>query len=121
MTNSFNIAMGRTIRELRLKHGLCQEDVGAVLGVSAQQVSKAEAGTNSIAACDLPKLAKLFGVTVASLYKRASVPDTQREPTKAENDGFLIARYVSRIEDPKLRSLFIDLLRKLAYQKGAAA
>ncbi len=120
MANSFNVAMGRAIRELRLKNGLSQGTVGKHINVSYQQISKVEKGTNGIAACYLPRLAELLGVTVADLYERVGSSSQSKQHSPAENDSFLAARYVGKIEDPKIRSVIIDVARKAAYQ-GAEA
>jgi transcriptional regulator with XRE-family HTH domain len=116
----FNARMGRVIRELRLKHGFTQEAVGTAISVTFQQVQKYERGANGLAAHYLPALAAFFGVTVADLYELAGVASIANPPSEAESDSFLAARYIARIADPKLRSLFVDFLRKAAYQVGEA-
>jgi transcriptional regulator with XRE-family HTH domain len=112
----FNRSLGAVTRQLRIERGLSQAHVGVALGVTYQQIQKNEHGQNSLAAHYLPKLAKLFGVTVADLYERAGVKSVAAEPTAADNDAFMAARYVKRIADPKLRSHIIDFTRKLAYE-----
>jgi len=121
MANAFNVAMGRVVRQLRKSSALTQKEVGAHINVSYQQLNKYENGTNGIAACYLPRLAELFGVSVADLYAQVGLTAAATEPTEAENDSFLAARYVARISDPKLRRVIVDFTRKLAYQGGEAA
>jgi transcriptional regulator with XRE-family HTH domain len=119
-SKEFNARMGKVIRELRLKNGLTQEAIGSKINVTFQQVQKYERGVNGIAACYLPKLAELLGVTVADFYERIGTPRQSVERSPAENDSFLAARYVGKIEDPKIRSVIIDVARKAAYQGEAA-
>jgi transcriptional regulator with XRE-family HTH domain len=118
--NDFNAAMGAVVRRLRLEHGLTQEDVGRAMGVSYQQAQKSEKGINGFAAHYLPILAELFGVTVAYLYEQVCIASPETEPSEAECAGYLAARYVTRISDPKLRSNVVDFARKLAYSGSAA-
>jgi transcriptional regulator with XRE-family HTH domain len=118
---AFNIAMGRVIREFRLQCSLTQKQVGAALGVSYQQINKYESGNNGLTALYLPALASIFGTTIADLYDRAGAVAPTIEPTEAENDSFLAARYVAKIADPALRRNVVDFTRKLAYQSGEAA
>jgi transcriptional regulator with XRE-family HTH domain len=115
----FNRAMGAVIRQQRLTRGLTMEAVAKQLGFSYQQQSKYEHGQNACTAHLTAKYAALFGISIAVFYE---IAETQQntEPTPTENDGFLAARYVSRIADEKLRGAVVDFTRKLAYQGGEA-
>jgi transcriptional regulator with XRE-family HTH domain len=116
----FNKAMGLVVRRHRLLQGLNQAAVGKQISVSYQQVQKGESGQNAFSAFQLTRIAELFGIAVADLYQEAGLE--KREPilTEAQSDGFLAARYVGKIRDPKLRTNLVDFARKLAYA-GAAA
>ncbi len=56
------------IKELRLKNGLTQAQLGEKLGVSAQAVSKWEKGETAASADILPALADVFGVNIDTLF-----------------------------------------------------
>lgn len=116
----FNRAMGAVLRKHRLSCGLRQVDVGASFDVSYQQVNKIEHGYNAASAYQLTKIAKLFGVSVADLYRETCAEKPDRPVSEAQSDGFLAARYVGRIADPKLRGNLVDFARKLAYAGSAA-
>jgi len=118
----FNRAMGAAIKRLRKKRGLSLQQVGAALGVTYQQAGKYTDGANGLSAYYLPKLAALFGISIEQLYEQAriNVAVEPAEPTPADNDAFLAARYVARIEDEKVRGAFVDFARKLAFQGGGA-
>jgi transcriptional regulator with XRE-family HTH domain len=120
MATAFDKAMGRVIRQLRKERGLTQTQLGSALEVTFQQAQKYENGTNGLAAHYLPRIASLLGTTVADLYARAGHVDAFIEPNPAENDSFLAARYVGKIADPKIRSVIIDVARKVAYQGEVA-
>ena len=61
------MTLGETILTLRKRQKLSQEDVGAILGVSRQAVSKWETDQSLPDTGNLLALAKLFGVTVEEL------------------------------------------------------
>jgi transcriptional regulator with XRE-family HTH domain len=56
-----DIAIGKTLRSLRLAAGKSQEEVGKAVGVSFQQIQKAEKGSNRISAGRLVELADAIG------------------------------------------------------------
>ena len=65
-TDSINI--GGKIKKLRREHGLTQERLAELVGISFQAVSKWE---NSIALPDItlvPRLARIFGVSIDELF-----------------------------------------------------
>ena len=59
--------IGRTIRELRQKSGITQEELADVLRVSVQTVSRWENGVNAPDLSLLPQIAIYFKVTTAFL------------------------------------------------------
>ena len=63
-------AIGENIAELRKKKGMTQEMLAAVIGVSAQSVSKWENGTNLPDIALLPTLADIFDVDIDRLFGR---------------------------------------------------
>lgn len=65
-----------TLREMRERAGLLQEDVGKKLNVDQTAVSNWERGKSRISRKYHKKLAKLYGVTVDDLLK----PDQGKEP-----------------------------------------
>jgi transcriptional regulator with XRE-family HTH domain len=115
---AFNKAMGAAIRKERLARGMTMADLGKQLGVSYQQIQKNEYGINGLSAFTVMRVAEIFELTLAQLYERAAINAAVKpaaEPSEAENAGYLAARYVQRIADPKLRSNVVDFARKLAY------
>ena len=59
--------IGRTIKELRQRRGVTQEELSAALRVSVQTVSRWENGVNAPDLSMLPQLAVYFGVTTDHL------------------------------------------------------
>ncbi len=63
------MSIGKNIAVLRKEHGLTQAELGERLGVSNQAISKWEQEMNLPDVMMLPKIAKLFGVSVDRLYQ----------------------------------------------------
>ena len=61
--------MGQKIKQLRYKAGLTQEQLAEQMGVSAQSVSKWEAGASMPDISLLPILAETFGVSIDELFE----------------------------------------------------
>lgn len=59
----------RNLRRLRLQKNLTQEQVAAILGLSAQSVSRWECANTLPDVMLLPQIARLYGVTVDDLYR----------------------------------------------------
>ncbi len=89
-----NQTFSQNLRSLRLEKGLTQEQLAAVLGVSAQSVSRWECGNTLPDVLLLPEIARLYGVTVDDLYRE----DTKAYPSYAQR---LLAVYEAsgRTED----------------------
>ncbi|MBR2621176.1 MAG: helix-turn-helix transcriptional regulator [Clostridia bacterium] len=64
------LLIGYHIKRLRLKHGLTQREMAEHLRVSAQAVSKWEAGLNYPDITLLRPIADLLGVTLDELFER---------------------------------------------------
>ena len=58
------------IKELRIKSGMTQEQLAEMLGVTQGAVAQWEKGLTHPAYETLPKLAKVFGVTVDDLFRK---------------------------------------------------
>lgn len=73
--------LGRRIARLRLEHGMTQERLAGIAGVSAQAVSKWENDQSAPDIMLLPVLAKAFDVTVGALLGVESVTEEGSTPT----------------------------------------
>jgi transcriptional regulator with XRE-family HTH domain len=113
----FNKAMGAVIRQYRKTHGLSQAVVGRALGVTYQQIQKSESGLNGFCAHYFPTLAALFGVTVNDLYTQAGA-QVYAKPTAADNDVFMVSRYLRKIRDERQRQAVVEFTRKLVYERA---
>ena len=80
------------IRTLRLKKRLSQENLGEMLGVSGQAVSKWEQGITSPDISLIPALAECFGVTIDSLFDGTC---SRKYPGYGSERNELLALYTS--------------------------
>jgi len=60
--------IGQRLREIRLKRGYTQGDLGKVLDVTFQQIQKFEKGDNRLSGSQLYTLARFFNVPIAMLF-----------------------------------------------------
>lgn len=117
--------LGKTIKQLRLKSGLTQEQLGNQLGVGAQAVSKWENGLAMPDIALLPSLSTVFGVSIDELFsltteqkldrieRRLDVEGELSEATIREYDDFL---KVTRSEE-KYRKRASELLAYLYWRQ----
>jgi len=109
--NAFNLALGRRLCALRLHHEKSQRYVGEKLGVSYQQVHKYETGETQIAPAHLLIYAKIFNVSIASLYGAA-----RESNDVCENSGDARADPDTLLRD--IRTTLIHLTRQINKAMG---
>ena len=61
------------LKKFRMAKSMTQEEVSNFLGVNAQTVSRWECATTLPDVLMLPRIAKLYGITIDDLYKKHSV------------------------------------------------
>lgn len=81
--------IGTKIRQLRLRRGMTQEQLGAELGLSAQAISKWEAAATMPDISLLPRLSVLFGVTIDELFSLTDDSRMDRIASMLEDERFL--------------------------------
>ena len=64
-----DLHVGKRLKERRAAQNITQTDLGADLGISAQQVQKYENGTNRISASKLFDVARRLGTTVSWFFE----------------------------------------------------
>ena len=112
--------VGGRVKMRRLMLGMSQEKVGAILGVTFQQVQKYEKGTNRISASRLHHIAHIFGVTESFFFEGRS-PNSTMNPRNAampmylddflaSREGAMLAGAFMRIKNTKLRRSIVQLV-----------
>lgn len=106
-------AVGARIRNLRLRKGLSQTDVGKQVGVTFQQVQKYENGSNRVSAGRLAQLSKLFGVTISAFYSEVVAQGEKAigRPKLTSLGDANIDRLVSAFETLKDKNLKAAILQ----------
>lgn len=113
-------SIGNRISQLRKEKGITQEEIADKLGVTPQAVSKWE---NDISYPDillLPKIAKMFDVTVDELLSGESRKDTNFLPEgqRKNIDDMMFRVYVNSAKGDKVRVNLPMGLVKLGLEMG---
>lgn len=66
--NPIDAIVGKNVRDARARAGMSQEELGAGVGITFQQIQKYERGANRISASRLVELSYALGVPVAELF-----------------------------------------------------
>jgi transcriptional regulator with XRE-family HTH domain len=115
------MTMAETIKYLRLKHGLTQEQLGEVLGVQKSAIRKYESGmVENIPRSSIKKMADLFGVSPSYLMgweeeeeKNPPLPDGL-----TEDERFWVEIY--RNVSPEIQDLLIKMVSSFDQQSDEA-
>lgn len=68
--NPIDVAVGTKIKVRRRLQGIGQEELGAAIGVTFQQVQKYEKGTNRVSASRLHQIADVLGMSVSEFFPK---------------------------------------------------
>ena len=114
-----DIEMGRRIRERRDKLKLTQEELGAKLGVSFQQVQKYEKGVNRVSAGRLQIIADTLGVDVTFFYDgNANAKDVESLLFLDSAFNLRMLRAYTSIKDQAVQRQFVTLVEMIADSQG---
>ena len=118
--------VGRRLRQRRIALGISQEQLGAELGLTFQQVQKYEKGQNRISAGRLYKIAQILSVSVEHFYeglitenhaqgRRNGMPgDLEISAFLTSPEGLALTSGFMKISDPATRRRIIDLVNTIA-------
>lgn len=135
--NPIDLHVGQRLRQRRLSLDLTQEELGARIDVSFQQIQKYERGTNRISVARLLRLAEALDVDISYFFADLSrdpqdFPHLAFDPARqmaedaappiepADVDPALreeaaaFVRWFHRIADPLMRKRIADLAREMA-------
>ena len=114
------------LRAARNLAQLTQEQAGALIDVSFQQMQKYEKGINRIGASRLHQIADILQVPVSFLFEGGPTSNTSVEclgeaPSPAyvsdflaTSEGLALTRAFTKITDAKLRRSIVDLVEQIA-------
>ena len=111
--------IGRRIRHRRQLLGLSQQELGARMGVTYQQVFKYETGQKRVAAAQLYALAAVLAVEIGYFYE--GYGEESRRPSPPPSDRLLLelVRSFLAIPDPHPQKALCQLTRTVAEQDAA--
>jgi len=125
-----DIHVGSRLRLQRTILGLSQTDLAEKVGLTFQAIQKYERGDIRISASRLYELAKVLGIPVASFFE--GLPDSATvgpdEPVVVDTEdeevggraSLELVRTFSAVQDPELRRIFVQLLRRAAMLPAGA-
>ncbi|MFW5679412.1 MAG: helix-turn-helix domain-containing protein [Pseudomonadota bacterium] len=106
--------IGERIRRRRTELGLTQEQLGARIALSYQQIQKYERGANAITARKLVDLGRALDVSPAYFFEEVADPSKPPLHGGTLRPDIDIARGFRRIADGPVRSSLAGLVRALA-------
>jgi len=109
--NQVDRQVGERMRRRRILLGLTQDQVADALGISYQQIQKYETGANRISAGRLAQIAEVLEVLPGWFFGVAEAAD---EPGNSSRAVIELVRNFSRIEDDRVRSHLMALMRALS-------
>jgi len=120
--DTFDQELGRRIRAHRLRLGYSQEKLGAMLGLTFQQVQKYEKGTNRVSSERLIDIARLLDVHPMELLteeRNSSNGSANSSPFEfIQNARALkLLKAFSQIKDRELQNAVVDLCELIIRQK----
>lgn len=114
--------IGERIRQRRTEVGLTQEQLGAALGCSYQQVQKFESGANRIAAAQLHALAARLGVPVGWFFAEdagtALAAASLEEHGGRQRAAIELARSFARIDSHEVKLAVTALVKAVVERQG---
>lgn len=114
-----DLYIGRRVKDRRIELGFSQSKLASQLGVTFQQVQKYEKGMNRISASTLYTIAKILKVDwnyFVNGYKGGNVLSdsssvSYESDKKKKKEAAELLRAYFKIEPPKIRKKFLDLLK----------
>lgn len=94
-----NIEIGTKIKQLRLKLGMTQEQLGEELSVSPQAVSKWESGTTMPDIQLLPEISVIFGISIDELFSMTDESRMERIENMIDNVRFITEKNFTESEN----------------------
>lgn len=122
--------VGRRLRHRRTSLGISQEQLGAALGLTFQQIQKYEKGQNRIGAGRLYRIAGILSVPVQFFFEGLKsgtgtgvlpgddVPESEIEAFVSSPEGRALSAGFVRIGDPATRRCLVELVATLAADRA---
>lgn len=118
-----DIHVGSRVRLRRSALGLSQDQLGAAIGLSFQQVQKYERGANRIGASRLYEMSKVLQTPISFFFENLNNQELKEESNASyqadpamERETLELMRAYHQIEDPKQRKKILKLVQVVAQE-----
>lgn len=118
--HSVDVHVGKQVKAARHMASVSQEELGAALGITFQQIQKYEKGSNRVSASNLWLMSDFLGVPVTFFFDGLEVGSRKQSAEVAmvtdfisSRDGMNLIRAFSDIKDDNVRKRFIQLLQAM--------
>lgn len=107
--------VGKRVRVARLAAAITQEQLGAKLGVTFQQIQKYEKGVNRISTGRVQIIAKALNVPMSFFFEESfdAVPAFYDDVMKTP-EGMAMNKAFLQVKDKAVRRSLVSLIEKLA-------
>lgn len=115
--------VGRNVRVQRLRKGLSQEKLAALLGITFQQVQKYERGVNRIGSGRLYRISRIFDIPLTALFEGSEAePGTAGSMLDllADPHSMRLVQAMAEIADTELRRSIVQLVERIVSSQPAA-
>jgi len=108
--NAVDVHVGQRIRRRRTLLGMSQEQLGAELNVTFQQVQKYERGSNRVSASRLWDISQILDVDISFFFDEMSNETKAQSPRRVSKGGGE-ADAGPKVRDPMARRETLELVR----------
>jgi transcriptional regulator with XRE-family HTH domain len=123
VSNPVDEAVGASIRLLRKRRKMSQQELGKALGVTFQQIQKYENGKNRVGASRLHLAANALNVPINELFGDASVTSSRSRATTQtlafDPQALRLAEAFAKISDKEVRSSLVDMVEAMARKSSS--
>src|SRR3954462_13876528 len=116
-TTSHDVEVGQRIRARRMAKGMSQTELGALLGVTFQQVQKYEKGVNRVGAGRLVRVAEALDVPVSFFFGATDIGSNDTRVILGFLDtaySLRLLRAFSRIPQANVQRSIVELVESIA-------
>jgi transcriptional regulator with XRE-family HTH domain len=109
--NAINMHVGKRLRLRRTLLGMSQEQLGAELNITFQQVQKYERGANRISASRLWDISQILDVPISYFFDDMSENTMRSSPRWVSRGDVMDAMTSQPLKDPMARRETLELVR----------
>lgn len=118
--HEYNKKVGKRVRSARMMNDLTQENLGDMLGISAQAVQKIESGRNSLTVSSLIIICDELNVTPEYILHGTKKTERDFEVSFETMTGeqkihllFRLILYISKVDNEKYKRILEDIIDTL--------